>query len=606
MFKRILLSFAILGFLFASPLITNAASFTSLKNQLFELTQRIESFNTDLLGQAGGANSSYDITFTTSATQVVSGETINLEFKAIGATSCTKSSSPSSQYWTGTNYPNGNGVGGAAYGLPVTQNTTFSVTCTWPGGITKTASVSVAVSSDVILKASPTQILAGGETKLEWKIPPVPACTKSSVPEHPQWKYPQNFGVSSGVSTISNITQTTTFFINCVYDAVTIKTAIARVVVNTPDITFTSSATEVVSGDKINLEFKAIGATSCTKLSTPSNPSWTGISYPKNSTTEFVYYGVYGLPVTQNTTFFVTCTWPGGITKTAEITVTVSNPLSLKASPTQISAGGGTQLEWDFSTATSCTKLSVPEHVQWKGSTFGNKKGSLSVGNITKTTTFSMTCTWPGGITKTASVTVFVPSSTPHIIFTATPSEISYLGSTTLNWEVFNMPLFSLSPYACNASGDWSGNKGLVGSQVISGIKYDKNFVLECVNPSTGKKESATAKVKVKGDEPVLQTPVSTPTDSSSNGLSSCTFVFNKNLSYGSLDSKTSKDVSLMQSVLVDEGFLSSKDATGKFYNVTKTALIKFQKKHNLKQTGIADANTRVKLNELYKTYCAN
>lgn len=435
MFKKILLSFAVLGFLFGSPLLTNASSFTSLKSQLFELTQRIESFNTELLGQAQGANSSYEIKFTASATQVV-------------------------------------------------------------------------------------------------------------------------------------------------------------------------------SGDKINLEFTSWYATSCSKSSTPNNSSWNnGVIHYPTSNSVVVGGGSYGLPVYENTTFSVSCNYPGGITKTAQVTVTVSYPLYFNASPNQIAAGEGTQLEWDFSTAKSCTKLSVPEHIQWQSThIFATKKGVLGVANITKTTTFSITCTWPSGFTKTASATVSVADSTPVIIFTATPSEIPFLGSTTLNWEVRNMPLFLLPSNACKGSGDWSGDKPILGSQVISGIKYDKTFVLECKNPNTGKKASATAKVKVKGnvDEPVPQEPTPWPNENFASNTSSCNFVFNKNLSYGSLDSKTSKDVSLMQSILVDEGFLTSKDATGKFYNVTKTALIKFQKKHNIKQTGIADANTRVKLNELYKTYCAN
>ena len=61
-----------------------------------------------------------------------------------------------------------------------------------------------------------------------------------------------------------------------------------------------------------------------------------------------------------------------------------------------------------------------------------------------------------------------------------------------------------------------------------------------------------------------------------------------------------------MQSVLVDEGLLSSKEATGKFYSVTQTALKKFQKKYGLSQNGTADEKTRTKLNELYKFYCSN
>ena len=48
-----------------------------------------------------------------------------------------------------------------------------------------------------------------------------------------------------------------------------------------------------------------------------------------------------------------------------------------------------------------------------------------------------------------------------------------------------------------------------------------------------------------------------------------CSFTFAKNLAYGNIDTKTSKDVSYLQSVLVDEKLLPSSSATGKFYSQT-------------------------------------
>ena len=55
-------------------------------------------------------------------------------------------------------------------------------------------------------------------------------------------------------------------------------------------------------------------------------------------------------------------------------------------------------------------------------------------------------------------------------------SEITPGGSVTLTWA-------SRQASACMASGDWSGNKGISGREVITGITGDSRFIISCNSP---------------------------------------------------------------------------------------------------------------------------
>jgi hypothetical protein len=53
------------------------------------------------------------------------------------------------------------------------------------------------------------------------------------------------------------------------------------------------------------------------------------------------------------------------------------------------------------------------------------------------------------------------------------PSEIGEGGSVTLSWNSSNVD-------NCVASGDWSGNKSVSGSQTLTGLIADSRFTLQC------------------------------------------------------------------------------------------------------------------------------
>lgn len=75
------------------------------------------------------------------------------------------------------------------------------------------------------------------------------------------------------------------------------------------------------------------------------------------------------------------------------------------------------------------------------------------------------------------SVSVSVaPPSVPTLSFSANPGTVSENSSTTLSWS-------SSDADDCSASGDWSGNKGLSGSETINSITSTLQFTLVCSGP---------------------------------------------------------------------------------------------------------------------------
>ncbi len=284
--------------------------------------------------------------------------------------------------------------------------------------------------------------------------------------------------------------------------------------------------------------------------------------------------------------------------------VTSSYDISFTASPVQIKPGELVTLTWKTDGAISCNGTSSPNLPIWNSI---SSKSLVTGFFLYQTQTFNLSCIWPEGVVKTASVTVIVVDK----FFKANPTKVPYLGSTKLDWNMTNTwQIVGSGQKDCRASGDWAGEKVLKGSQLISGIKTDKIFNLECVDVLTGATIQGVVKVEVinpndKDKAEVVSIPddtkITTTTDSNT-----CSFTFKKALAYGSKDSKSARDVALMQSVLVDEGLLSSKDATGVFYAKTQTALKNFQKRYNLSQTGKLDTKTADKMNTLFAQYCAN
>ena len=154
---------------------------------------------------------------------------------------------------------------------------------------------------------------------------------------------------------------------------------------------------------------------------------------------------------------------------------------SISASPLMINSGKASTLTWSSTNATSCSASGG-----WSGALPAS--GSQSTGAITTTTSYSLTCTGPGGISPAATVTVAV-TAVPTATLTAKPTVVAAGGTSTLTWT-------STNATACAASGGWSGARAGSGTQVTGAITTTTLYSLTC-SGAGGTSSVATATVTV-------------------------------------------------------------------------------------------------------------
>lgn len=138
---------------------------------------------------------------------------------------------------------------------------------------------------------------------------------------------------------------------------------------------------------------------------------------------------------------------------------------------------------WSSSNASSCTA---------SGAWSGNKgaSGNQTLTGLGSTGTYTLTCSGGGGTTN-RSVTVTVSgSSAPTVSISASPSLVDANANTTLTWSSSNAT-------SCSATGGWSGNKSLSGSQMVGPISSGTTFELNCTG--TGGTTTRSAFVSVRG-----------------------------------------------------------------------------------------------------------
>jgi hypothetical protein len=174
--------------------------------------------------------------------------------------------------------------------------------------------------------------------------------------------------------------------------------------------------------------------------------------------------------LTADSQFSLTCDGPGGtVSDSVAVTVASAVPtLSFSANPTTVNQNGSTTLTWDSSSVTDCTASG-----DWSGNVAVS--GSQLVAGLTADSQFNLVCEGPVG-TVSDTVTVTVAAPTPTLSFSANPATVNQNGSTTLTWD-------STDATDCTASGDWSGNLPVSGSQLISGLTIDSQFNLVCNGP---------------------------------------------------------------------------------------------------------------------------
>jgi PKD repeat protein len=180
----------------------------------------------------------------------------------------------------------------------------------------------------------------------------------------------------------------------------------------------------------------------------------------------------------------------GGLVATSsEILVTVNNSgqpqptVTLTADPETVALNGSSNLTWSSTNATSCEASGG-----WSGPRAAS--GSESTGALTATTTYTLSCTGPGGAAH-ASVTVTVVPE-PTVMLTADPLTIVEGEPSTLTWS-------STNATSCEAP-SWTTSTDPNGSQQVSPTETTI-YTITCTGLSGTAEASVTVTVEQLPDE---------------------------------------------------------------------------------------------------------
>ncbi|HTB64661.1 MAG TPA: hypothetical protein VK727_00435 [Steroidobacteraceae bacterium] len=240
-----------------------------------------------------------------------------------------------------------------------------------------------------------------------------------------------------------------------------------------PTVSISAAATTVAIGGTTALTWSSTNATTCT-----GSGGWTGSLAPSGTQMTAA--------LTTTTSYSVTCSGPGGTGMPATLAVAVvpAATVSLVANPQSVAAGGTSVLTWTSTNATSCTASGGWTGVQ-------ATSGTQMTAAVTTGTSYSLTCTGPGGAGTPAAVTVAVVAMTPAATASlmASPSSVATGGTSTLTWS-------STNAASCTASGAWNGAQATSGTLGTGALSASTTYSLVCSGPGgTSSTVSATVTV---------------------------------------------------------------------------------------------------------------
>lgn len=212
----------------------------------------------------------------------------------------------------------------------------------------------------------------------------------------------------------------------------------------TPTVNITASPSSINRGNSSRLTWNSSNADSCYATS-----GWSGNKSVDGSQTVYP----------NNTTTYTIVCENGNRTAQDSVTVYVDDynnddiSVDLYASPTSISRGGQSRLNWSSQGADYCTASGG-----WSGSR--STSGSLYV-YPEYTQTYYLTC-YRDGNQASDGATVYVDNygGNVSVDLIASPSSINSGQSSQLTWNSSNAD-------SCYATGGWSGNKSVDGSQYV-------------------------------------------------------------------------------------------------------------------------------------------
>jgi trimeric autotransporter adhesin len=417
------------------------------------------------------------VTLAATPSTVDSGAPSSLTWSSSNATSCSASGG-----WSGSK-----GLSGSQSTGAVAADSTYSLTCTGPGG-NATQSAMVSVNSplpNVRISAAPSSVASGTSTMLTWSATHATGCMASGA-----WSGSK---VVWGSESTGVLTNNATYTLTCHgAGGSAAQSTTVSVKASAPTVTLSAGPSAVKSGSSATLTWSSTNATSCV-----ASGAWSGAKAVTGTQSTG--------SLTSNSTYTLTCNGAGG-TAAQGATVTVSaNPkasVSFSASPSTISSGGSSTLTWTSNNATSCTASGA-----WSGAKA--LTGSQSTGALTANSTYTLTCTGTGG-SAAQSATVSVSQPAPTVSLSASPSTVASGSSSTLSWSASNAT-------SCTASGGWSGTKAMSGSQSMGALTSNTTYTLNCTG--TGGSAAQSATVSVTQPKPIVTLSAS-PSTVASGGSS--------------------------------------------------------------------------------------
>jgi hypothetical protein len=382
-------------------------------------------------------------------TSIAAGSASMLTWSSTHASSCAASGD-----WSGSLASSGSLSTGA-----LAASATYSLTCTGAGGTTAPvmAAVTVYPLPTVTLSATPTAVALGGSSNLVWTSSNAASCTASGG-----WTGALAVG---GNQSTGPIAATQMYSITCVgLGGVSAPATATVALIPAPTATLSAAPTSVASGNAAVLTWNSSNATSCT-----ASGGWGGTLATSGTQSTGA--------VTANTAYALICTGPGGTSAPASAAVTLI-PLpsvNLSALPTAVAAGSAATLTWTSSNATACMASGG-----WSGSV--GVSGNQATAGLNTATSYSLTCTGPGGLSSPATALVnIVPTAT----LTLYPSVVVPGGTSTLTWNSSNAT-------SCAGSNGWTGTLPLSGVQTTATVSTTTTYSLTC---SGAGGSSATASV---------------------------------------------------------------------------------------------------------------
>jgi hypothetical protein len=458
-----------------------------MRFNVFRITYAAAALALSCLCMSAAAAAVPTAALTISTGAVHSGGSATLTWSSTDATFCTASNA-----WSGTLAPSGTQSTG-----PVTNNSTFVLTCSGPGGTSPAVKSGINVIPTASLTVNPTSVSYGAAATLSWSSTNAASCTASGG-----WS---GTLAASGSQSTAAITQATSYSLTCKGAAGNSNVATATVTVAgaaAPTATLLTSTGAVQNGGAATLTWSSTNATSCS-----ASNAWSGTLAPSGSQSTG--------PLTKNSTFGLTCSGPGGASAAVKAGVNVVPTASLSANPTTVASGSSVALTWTSTNANSCTASGG-----WTGTLATS--GTQATGALLQNTSFSLTCNGAGGNSRVATATVtvtgaVVPTASLHSSTGAVPSG----GTATLTWS-------STDATSCTASNAWSGTLAPSGAQSTGALTKNSTFVLTCSGPG-GVSSAVKAGINVVPTATLTAAPTSVASGSaailswSSTNASSCT-----------------------------------------------------------------------------------